>query len=676
MPLFLSKTLRKLNMAQFHIVPPKVFQLHMLFVFLALLWDLAYADPPFYNCSNTGNYTVTSPFQNNLNNILLSLSSNASISKFYNTSTGNDTDRVYGLYMCLDYVTNESCHDCITTASQDISKLCPSTTEAVVWEEICQLRYSKKSFFGILDVTGNIPLDNQKNNSQPELFKSIVNVTLNTLAYQAAFNLSANMYATGEAAFQDKTIYALVQCTRDLSAIDCNLCLQSATADILRVYYYSVGARLLSRSCYLRYELYSFYEGTSNSSGSSQIGGGQMKLWMIVVVTVVSACLVIVLLGSYVYCRMMNKMGKKKILEHGIIQNIGSSSNLDIHHLHFQGRYESKSQEFPYFNLASLQAATNNFGDSNKLGQGGFGPVYKGILSDGKVVAIKRLSCYSEQGSEEFTNEVLLIMKLQHKNLVRLLGFCIDGEEKLLVYEFMPNSSLDVILFDPRNRAKLNWSRRLNIIAGIARGILYLHEDSRLRIIHRDLKASNVLLDYEMNPKISDFGMARIFAGNEGTTNTTTIVGTYGYMAPEYAMEGIYSIKSDVFSFGVLLLEIISGKGNAGFHQSKRASSLLAYAWKLWNEGKALELMDPLLIDSFNRDEFLRYVHIGLLCVQEDASDRPTMSAVVVMLKSETVSLSPPERPAFSMGRFTDNNETDPNCLSVSGLSISSIRPR
>ncbi|XP_030970738.1 cysteine-rich receptor-like protein kinase 10 [Quercus lobata] len=663
-------------MAQFHIVPPKVFQLHMLFVFLALLWDLAYADPPFYNCSNTGNYTVTSPFQNNLNNILLSLSSNASISKFYNTSTGNDTDRVYGLYMCLDYVTNESCHDCITTASQDISKLCPSTTEAVVWEEICQLRYSKKSFFGILDVTGNIPLDNQKNNSQPELFKSIVNVTLNTLAYQAAFNLSANMYATGEAAFQDKTIYALVQCTRDLSAIDCNLCLQSATADILRVYYYSVGARLLSRSCYLRYELYSFYEGTSNSSGSSQIGGGQMKLWMIVVVTVVSACLVIVLLGSYVYCRMMNKMGKKKILEHGIIQNIGSSSNLDIHHLHFQGRYESKSQEFPYFNLASLQAATNNFGDSNKLGQGGFGPVYKGILSDGKVVAIKRLSCYSEQGSEEFTNEVLLIMKLQHKNLVRLLGFCIDGEEKLLVYEFMPNSSLDVILFDPRNRAKLNWSRRLNIIAGIARGILYLHEDSRLRIIHRDLKASNVLLDYEMNPKISDFGMARIFAGNEGTTNTTTIVGTYGYMAPEYAMEGIYSIKSDVFSFGVLLLEIISGKGNAGFHQSKRASSLLAYAWKLWNEGKALELMDPLLIDSFNRDEFLRYVHIGLLCVQEDASDRPTMSAVVVMLKSETVSLSPPERPAFSMGRFTDNNETDPNCLSVSGLSISSIRPR
>ncbi|KAM3749411.1 hypothetical protein ACB098_05G182900 [Castanea mollissima] len=575
----------------------------MLFVLLALLWDLAYADPPHSNCSTTGNDAVNSPFDNNLNDILYSLSSKASITKFYNTSTGNDTNRVYGLYMCLDY------------ASQDILKLCPSTTEAIVWEETCQLRYSNKSFFGILDT----------NISQPEEFKSIVNVTLNKLANQAAFKLLANMYATGEAAFQGKTIYALVQCTRDLSANDCNLCLQSATIDILS---YSVGARLLSRSCFLRYELYPFYGDTSNSSGSSlEVAKGGIGL-VIIIVTVAPACLAVILLGSYIYCHRRNKNGNKNII-------------LDFHHRHFLRRYESKSQEFPLFNLA-----TNNFCDLNKLALGGFGPVYKGILSDGK-----------DQGLEEFKNEVLLIMKLQHKNLVRLLGFCVEGEEKLLVYELMPNSSLDVILFDPRKRAQLNWRRRLRACL-----------DSRLRIIHRDLKASNVLLDYDMNPKISDFGMARTFVGSESEANTTTIVGTYGYMAPEYAMEGLYSIKSDVFSFGVLLLEIIAGKRNASFHQSKRAPNLLEYALEL--------IMDPLLIDSFNRDEFLRYVHIGLLCVQEDACDRPTMSAVVVMLKSESVTLSQPERPAFSMGTFTDNGITGLKCRSVYGLSISNIEPR
>ncbi|XP_021293806.1 cysteine-rich receptor-like protein kinase 10 isoform X2 [Herrania umbratica] len=404
---------------------------------------------------------------------------------------------------------------------------------------------------------------------------------------------------------------------------------------------------------------------------AAAILGGGKKIWMIAVLTIGSAVSVILLLASTMYCVARKKdtgNGKKKL------NKIGDPENTDMQNQYFEGLDELRAHDF-YFDLATINSATDNFSDSKLLGQGGFGPVYKGVLPDGKEVAVKRLSSFSEQGTLEFTNEVLLILKLQHKNLVGLLGFCVDQQEKLLVYELMPNSSLDVVLFDSKKRAQLNWSRRLNIINGIARGILYLHEDSRLRIIHRDIKASNVLLDCDMNPKISDFGMARIFAGADSEANTARIVGTYGYMAPEYAMAGLYSIKSDVFSFGVLLLEIITGRRNAGFHQSKRVSSLVAYAWHLWNEGNALELMDPLLTDGCP-DEFLRLIHIGLLCVEEDAFNRPTMSSVVVMLKGEAVTLCQPQQPAFSVGRFADHHQTLPQSCSVNGLTISNIAPR
>ncbi|WZY88332.1 hypothetical protein YC2023_045067 [Brassica napus] len=216
---------------------------------------------------------------------------------------------------------------------------------------------------------------------------------------------------------------------------------------------------------------------------------------------------------------------------------------------------------------STIEAATSNFSERNKLGQGGFGEVYKGMLMNGTEVAVKRLSKKSEQGDTEFKNEVIVVAKLQHRNLVRLLGFSLHGEEKLLVYEFVPNKSLDYFLFDPKKRIQLDWGVRHNIIHGITRGILYLHHDSRLKIIHRDLKASNILLDADMNPKIADFGMARIFGMEQTVANTARVVGTFGYMAPEYVTHGQFSTKSDVYSFGVLMLEIISGKKNSSFCQ-------------------------------------------------------------------------------------------------------------
>ncbi|XP_056159708.1 G-type lectin S-receptor-like serine/threonine-protein kinase At1g11330 [Syzygium oleosum] len=317
-----------------------------------------------------------------------------------------------------------------------------------------------------------------------------------------------------------------------------------------------------------------------------------------------------------------------------------------------------KFQEFVLYKIEELAAATGNFDDANKLGRGGFGPVYKGTLPNGQEIAIKRLSRASGQGQQEFVNEMVVICKVQHRNLVRLLGCCVEGDEKMLIYEFMPNKSLDTFLFDPVKQVHLDWRTRFNIIDGICRGLLYLHRDSRLRIIHRDMKASNILLDEELNPKISDFGMARIFGANENQANTRRVVGTYGYMAPEYAMEGRFSEKLDVFSFGILLLEIISGRRNTSFYEEDQFLSLLGQAWQLWNEDDTLALVDPNIPVRCFKVELLRCINVGLLCTQERAKDRPSISTVISMINGEIVDLPRPRQPAFTARKITQDTDS------------------
>ncbi|KAL1222890.1 G-type lectin S-receptor-like serine/threonine-protein kinase RKS1 [Cardamine amara subsp. amara] len=308
------------------------------------------------------------------------------------------------------------------------------------------------------------------------------------------------------------------------------------------------------------------------------------------------------------------------------------------------------NRELPLFDLNTIAAATINFSSDNKLGAGGFGPVYKGVLQNGMEIAVKRLSKNSGQGMEEFKNEIKLISKLQHRNLVRILGCCVEMEEKMLIYEYLPNKSLDYFIFHEEQRTKLDWPKRMEIIRGIARGILYLHQDSRLRIIHRDLKASNVLLDNEMNPKIADFGMARIFGGNQIEGCTNRVVGTFGYMAPEYAMEGQFSVKSDVYSFGVLILETITGMKNSAFHEE--SSNLVGHIWDLWENGEPTEIIDKLMdAETYDEREVMKCIHIGLLCVQENASDRVDMSSVLIMLGHNTIDLPYPKHPPFTSAR-------------------------
>ncbi|KAJ9671890.1 hypothetical protein PVL29_025523 [Vitis rotundifolia] len=330
-----------------------------------------------------------------------------------------------------------------------------------------------------------------------------------------------------------------------------------------------------------------------------------------------------------------------------------------------------KHLEIPLFDLDTLLNATNNFSSDNKLGEGGFGPVYKGILQEGQEIAVKMMLKTSRQGLEEFKNEVESIAKLQHRNLVKLLGCCIHGRERMLIYEYLPNKSLDFFIFDQMRSMVLDWPKRFHIINGIARGLLYLHQDSRLRIIHRDLKAENILLDNEMSPKISDFGIARSFGGNETEANTTRVAGTLGYMSPEYASEGLYSTKSDVFSFGVLVLEIVSGKRNRGFNNPDHELNLLGHAWTLFIEDRSSEFIDAAMGNTCNLSEVLRSINLGLLCVQRFPEDRPNMQFVVLMLSSEGA-LPQPKEPCF----FTDRNMMEANSTSSTQPYITMLEAR
>ncbi|XP_051128578.1 G-type lectin S-receptor-like serine/threonine-protein kinase At1g11330 [Andrographis paniculata] len=372
---------------------------------------------------------------------------------------------------------------------------------------------------------------------------------------------------------------------------------------------------------------------------------------LVVVIPVVAGVVAVAFVAFIVWCLMAKRKVKRGEVKDNKIFEAGQTFSSDSTALVLKDESEKVNiEELPLFTFEALANATDQFDENNLLGKGGFGPVYKGNLPNGKEIAVKRLSAASGQGVQEFMNEVIVISKLQHRNLVRLLGCCVEREEKMLVYEYMPNKSLDVCLFDPTHPSQkiLSWEKRLSIIEGIGRGLLYLHRDSRLRIIHRDLKPSNVLLDEDWNPKISDFGMARIFGGNEDHGNTARVVGTYGYMAPEYAMEGRFSEKSDVYSFGVLMLEIVKGKKNTHYYNHEWSLSLLGCAWKLWSDGNALEFADETMASRNSEKEIVRCIHIALLCVQEFPKDRPAIQTVLSMLSREIVDLPAPEQPVFA----------------------------
>ncbi|XP_065007296.1 cysteine-rich receptor-like protein kinase 6 [Musa acuminata AAA Group] len=596
-------------------------------------------------CSTSaGNFTANSTYESNLNLLLSSLVSNGSAPGFFTDTVGRIPNQVQGLVLCRGDTNLTTCGSCLSNVTVQILRLCADNKDAVVWEDECLLRFSNRQFLSTLDndPTAALPNLNQVN-YEADRFNKVVNDLLDSTADWAAYN-STKRYATGQAFNVTQavpTIYGLAQCTPDMSTSDCRQCLKGVLQGLPRSLQ---GARNQGVRCNIRFEVTPFYDGTPIISLLSPLTdataptpnpavcptgkeGKTKKTTIAISVSAVSAILLI-----SIFCTWYRRSRKRAVKSP------------------YQTDSEQASQVFEslLFRLPTLRVATANFAEANKLGEGGFGAVYKGLLPDGRVIAVKRL-LNSGQGLGELKNELLLVAKLQHRNLVKLLGVCLE-EETMIVYEYVPNSSLDKFLFDAVRGKQLTWGIRYKIICGIARGLLYLHEESQLKIIHRDLKASNILLDADMNPKISDFGLAKLFDIDQTQGTTNRVMGTFGYMAPEYVMQGKFSIKSDVFSFGVLVLEILTGRKSNGSHNPEVTEILLSYIWEKWQDGSALEIVDPALGGHYQRSDLLRFVQIGLLCVQEDPSDRPTMSTVVVMLNSETVSLRAPSQPAFYMG--------------------------
>nr|POF05713.1 cysteine-rich receptor-like protein kinase 29 [Quercus suber] len=563
-----------------------------------------------HNCSTSGNVSSNGTFRANLNTLISAFSSNTQIDYgFYNFSAGEGTDKVYATGLCRADLTSTDCRICLNNSGHELLQLCPNEKEGIMWYMNCTVRYSNNSIFGVMETT---PIKALVSGSVPNVTE--FDEVLDTLFYKLRLEASAGgifrKVAVGNAPYQHNTdtIYGLMQCSPDLSEMACSNCLVTAL-DYFQSYCRGRdGARVLAPSCNLRIQPDQFYDSIlvesppslspppvpakSLSPSPVPAKGGKARNDYLdsernksnssknTIIIIVSVVVFVVLIICICLCLRVKKQRKKVETD------------------------EISNTESLQFNFPTIRVATDNFSDANKVGTGGFGAVYKGRLSDGQEIAVKRLSMGSGQGNE-----------------------------RLLIYEFVSNGSLDQVIFDPTKRADLDWQMRYKIIVGIAR--------------------------------------------DQTHSSTNRIVGTYGYMAPEYAYYGHFSVKSDVFSFGVLVLEMICGQKNGYFRNNKNEDDLLSYAWKNWRNMTTSNIIDPTL-GVGSKPEIIRCIHIGLLCVQENVADRPTMSSIILMLNGNSITLSVPSQPAF----LTHNNvEPDISSnqsilASINEASITALYPR
>ncbi|BAT88156.1 hypothetical protein VIGAN_05160000 [Vigna angularis var. angularis] len=593
-----------------------------LIVLTMMLWSSniaehgAKGDPQTYlvntGCS-TYNATNVQSFYANINATFSDLRKDISNNSkhFGTTQEAREDVLTYAMFQCRNYLSKNDCLSCFNNASTQIRN-CSQANGARVIYDGCFLRYESEMFFDQTDELGKGVLCG-KNTSNAAGFGLVGQQVIADI--QTATPKTRDFYAATKTQVANGTaIYAVAQCVETATEDKCLSCMQAGYNNLQSCLPNTEG-RAYDAGCFMRYSTTPFFADNQTIDIAPYLKkGDSSRKWIIIAASVGTVVALLCVLFAWRWFIKPKSVPRGDIL----------------------GATELKGPVNYKYN--DLKAATKKFSAENKLGEGGFGDVYKGTLKNGKVVAVKKLVLgKSSKMEDDFDGEVKLISNVHHRNLVRLLGCCSKGQERILVYEYMANSSLDKFLFGNK-KGSLSWKQRYDIILGTARGLAYLHEEFHVSIIHRDIKTSNILLDDDLQPKIADFGLARLLPEDRSHLSTR-FAGTLGYTAPEYAIHGQLSEKADTYSYGIVVLEIVSGQKSTDVKGDDDGREyLLQRTWKLYERGMHLELVDKAIDpNDYDAEDVKKIIEIALLCTQASAATRPTMSEVVVLLKSKSL---------------------------------------
>lgn len=581
-----------------------------------------------YYCSQYYGMNETYFYQN-LNTTISTLRRQLLVTRYAVARTLLNGESVWGLATCRGYVSTPNCVACFDYAVAQL-RVCGRGNGAHAFYNDCDVRYENNNFYPDANIRAGIVICGNTTSPQQSNFRKSVEGLISDL--RTAAPRTPNFYAasTREIPDTNATVYAIAQCNLNLTQTVCEDCLNSrytSLDDCLP----NTNGRAIDNGCFMRYASTPFFAlnqttditpflWDDNSNKKKAIIGG----------VVGGVCFLLMLVIAFFLWRLRSKKRSGG-------QRDKSTGSVEL--LQGPARYSYND----------LKVATENFSDEYKIGGGVFGEVFKGTLKDGETVAIKRTIMASTKGKIHFNDELKIISNVHHRHLIRLLGYCSKGPLLYLVHEFMENGSLDQFLYGDKSR-NLSWKQRFDIIFGTARGLAYLHEQYHVTVIHRDIKTSNILLDDELQPKIADFGLIRLLPEDKTHISTKLAESLDNcYIAPEYAIHGQLSEKVDTYSFGIVVLEIISGKRCTDVIDEKSVHlNLLDHAWNLYENGTHVSLVDERLDPSeYASEDASKIIEIALMCTQSQVSARPAMSEVVTLLSDKSVDEMPTVRSTY-----------------------------